>query len=305
VKKSSRDGEFPAAASFSIPASPSSAIENFFGSKQGSHLLHWEEDLQHRSFPGARKRREILGGILLGGSTLSTVPSTCSKASAAEVEEEPKRRLDKVEIRSVPVFAVTDASGTSPYFTDETADGKPAGYFFTEKREAERILEGVKKEDPKAKITSVPLPQALAFVNNKGLNLGGEFHILPAVQQLINANNVRRAVQAESFLTFGSKLVSKDAYDRVPCFFEEKLAGVIDGEPTVLAFLKYEDLVKVWTQQTAGLPQTPDFTPQVVDFTDLMKNNEDPDKPNVFVISSEMFDDEDPNAGPGESESSS
>jgi len=214
---------------------------------------------------------------------------------AQEVQEEQqpeeKLKLDKIEYRGVPVFAVTDQSGVSPYFTDEDADGSPVGFFFVELKDAQRILATVKKEDKNAKVTSLPLKEALNFVRNPNVGAGGRFHVLPSARELNNANNLRLVTKEGPFVSYkDNKIKSADAYDRVPCFYEEKLASVVDGEPTVLVFLKYEDMLKVWEQSTEGMETPPPFNPKVVDFNTLVENGQDPDMSNVLIVSSETFE---------------
>mmetsp|Transcript_6157 Transcript_6157/g.8694 ORF Transcript_6157/g.8694 Transcript_6157/m.8694 type:complete len:191 (-) Transcript_6157:88-660(-) len=170
--------------------------------------------------------------------------------------------------------------------------GNPPVFFFLERKDAERILKTVQKEDPKAKVTTIPFTEAVAFVENKGVNFGGEFHVLPSPREIANANNVRLLGHDQAFLKLGKKLQSKDAYDMVPCFYEEKLASVIDGKPTVLAFLKYDDLQAVWEDQTAGVQgEVPEFSPKVLSFNELLDKQREPDTPNVLIVSSESFED--------------
>jgi len=210
---------------------------------------------------------------------------------AAEQPAEEKLKLDKIEYRGVPVFAVTDQSGVSPYFTDEEADGSPVGFFFVELTDAQRILGTVKREDKNAKITSLPLKEALNFVRNPNVGAGGHFHVLPSARELNNANNLRLVTSEAPFVAYkDNKIKSADAYDLVPCFYEEKLASVVDGEPTVLVFLKYEDMLTVWEQSTEGMETPPDFLPKVVDFNTLVEKGQDPEMSNVLVVSSESFE---------------
>jgi len=147
----------------------------------------------------------------------------------------------------------------------------------------------VRKEDPKAKVSSIPLPDALKFVQNPSVGLGGEYHLLPSVQQISNANNIQRSQKKSMFVNVTTKIKSADAYDKIPLFYEEKLASVVGGNPTVLVFTKFEDLLAVWEQQIEQVSEgnQPDFKPSVVEFDNLLKAGSD--TPNVLVVSSELF----------------
>eukprot|EP00471_Norrisiella_sphaerica_P013479 CAMPEP_0184496418 /NCGR_PEP_ID=MMETSP0113_2-20130426/33915_1 /TAXON_ID=91329 /ORGANISM="Norrisiella sphaerica, Strain BC52" /LENGTH=268 /DNA_ID=CAMNT_0026883029 /DNA_START=80 /DNA_END=886 /DNA_ORIENTATION=- len=238
------------------------------------------------------RRRNLPSYLLLASSALTALPSRAEDEAMSSENIPAPRKLDKIDYRSVPVFAVTDETGSSPYFTDETPSKEPAGFFFMERRDAERILKAVRKEDPKARITTVPFTEALNFVRTKTLNFGGEFHVLPSAREISNANNIRRIAKDSPFIKIEKKLQSKDAYDRIPLFYDEKLGSVIDGEPTVLAFLKYEDLQAVWEEQVSDVKgEVPDFSPKVLDFQDLVDKQTDTDTPNVLLISSENFED--------------
>mmetsp|Transcript_6156 Transcript_6156/g.8691 ORF Transcript_6156/g.8691 Transcript_6156/m.8691 type:complete len:134 (-) Transcript_6156:260-661(-) len=83
--------------------------------------------------------------------------------------------------------------------------GNPPVFFFLERKDAERILKTVQKEDPKAKVTTIPFTEAVAFVENKGVNFGGEFHVLPSPREIANANNVRLLGHDQAFLKLGKK----------------------------------------------------------------------------------------------------
>lgn len=251
-----------------------------------------------RSYPDQPDRMSRRGfGSLALMTALLAQGRARSEETAQAAEEASKPKLNKVEFRNVPVFAVTDESGASPYFTDQTKDGNAAGFFFLERADAERVLKTVKKEDKNAKITSVPLSDAWKIVSNPSVSYRGEFHVLSSKTELANANNVKKYLmkQKEPFVVFNSStaLKSGDAYDKLPCFYDEKLASVVEGEPTTLAFFKYEDLQRTWDDSIGAIEgDKPAFKPRVIGFDEILASSERDDTPRVLMVSSEVFNDD-------------
>jgi hypothetical protein len=102
----------------------------------------------------SERRRSILQTALLTAAPLATITaSTAQSASASDNKPPPIIPLltTAKRLRSVPLFAIVDGTGT-PFHTYDKDSAGGFGYFFTSYTSAEYVLDDAKKAYEKAKL---------------------------------------------------------------------------------------------------------------------------------------------------------
>ncbi|KAL7453050.1 hypothetical protein ACHAWC_004749 [Mediolabrus comicus] len=111
----------------------------------------------------SERRRSILQTALLTASPLAITASTAQSASAASSDNKPPPIIPLLttakRLRSVPLFAIVDGTGT-PFHTYDKDSAGGFGYFFTSYTSAEYVLDDAKKAYEKAKLEAAEKNQS-------------------------------------------------------------------------------------------------------------------------------------------------
>eukprot|EP00466_Bigelowiella_natans_P015833 jgi/Bigna1/127449/aug1.4_g2157 len=152
-------------------------------------------------------------------------------------------KYERVRMSATPIFTVTQRTGEFPYLTEVADDGTRIGYFYTEKADAEEVLKDVRANiDASARISSFPLTKVIEVIQQPEVMTGGKFRLRSSRKQMDNADTILPQLKAASAKFDRSSQVS------VPVFFDSRLISVIDDEPTMMVFLKLEDMQKTWKE---------------------------------------------------------
>lgn len=111
----------------------------------------------------SERRRSILQTALLTASPLAAITSTAQSASAASSDNKPPPIIPLLttakRLRTVPLFAIVDGTGT-PFHTYDKDSAGGFGYFFTSYTSAEYVLDDAKKAYEKAKLEAAEKSQS-------------------------------------------------------------------------------------------------------------------------------------------------